>query len=141
MSFYKDIYPPELELKIEHQGGHATFLDLDITIKDDIFVYKLFDKRDTFPFFIVRMPHLSSNIPSSIFYGSIFIEILRIARCTLLFDDFIPRLSELLLRMNSQGGDTKLIMKQIRKAFRRYPETFQKFGKSETEFINTLNLA
>ena len=36
LSSYKDIYPPKLELKIEHLGGHATFLDLDITIKDDI---------------------------------------------------------------------------------------------------------
>ena len=50
LSSHKDIYPPELELKIEHQGGHATFLDLDITIKDGIFVYKLFDKRDAFHF-------------------------------------------------------------------------------------------
>ena len=62
-----DIYPPELELKIEYQGSHATFLDLDITLKDGIFIYKIFDKRDKFPFFIVRMPHLSSNIPSSAF--------------------------------------------------------------------------
>ena len=31
----------------------------------------------------VRMPYLSSNIPSSIFYGSIFLEFLQIARCEL----------------------------------------------------------
>ena len=47
-----------------------TFLDLDIKIEDGIFVHKLFDKRDTF--FIVRMPPFESNIPSTIFYGSIF---------------------------------------------------------------------
>ena len=105
LSSYKEIYPPELELKIEHQGTHATFLDLDITIKDYIFVYKLFDKIDAFPFSIVRMPHLSSNIPSSIFYGSAFSEILRIARCTLLFSDFAPRVTELLQRMKNQGGN------------------------------------
>ena len=61
MASYKEIYPKELELKVEHHGNHATFLDFDITIKSNIFVYKLFDKRDKFPFFIVRMPHLQPS--------------------------------------------------------------------------------
>ena len=43
--------PPKLKLKCEHEGTHATFYDLEINISDDIFVYKLFDKRDDFPFF------------------------------------------------------------------------------------------
>ena len=37
----------------------------------------------------VSMPYLSSNIPSSIFYGSIFLEFLQIARCALRLTDFI----------------------------------------------------
>ena len=35
---FKEIYPKELDLKIEHYGSHATFLDLDIHIKN-------FDKK------------------------------------------------------------------------------------------------
>ena len=66
------IYPPELHVKCEHEGIHATFLELDISVKNDMFVYKLFDKRDSFPFFIVRMPDLSGNIPDHVFYGSVF---------------------------------------------------------------------
>ena len=62
-SVYRDIYPPELQLKFEHSGTHATFLNLDITVKDGVFVYKLFDKRDAFPFFVVRIPYTYSNIP------------------------------------------------------------------------------
>ena len=68
---FREIYPPELELKVENQGNHATFLDLDITIVDGLFVYKLFDKRDAFPFSIVRMPNIKSNIPAYIFYGTV----------------------------------------------------------------------
>jgi len=132
---YKEIYPPELQLKIEHHGNHATFLDLDITIKDGCFIYKLFDKRDTFPFFIVRMPHIDSNIPSTIFYGAIFSEILRITRCTLLFEDLVPKLSELCKRMITQGATKKFICKQIKKGFNRYPEWFVKFGKSYADFF------
>ena len=70
LTSFKKIYPKELELRVEHQGNHVSFLDLDIKIDDSIFVYKLFDKREKFPFFIFRVSSLSSNISSTIFYGS-----------------------------------------------------------------------
>ena len=56
---------------VEHQGDHAIFLNLDITIKEGIFICNLFDKRDSFPFSVVRMLHIESNIPQSIFYSAI----------------------------------------------------------------------
>ena len=56
------------------------FLDLDIKIKDWKFQFGFFDKRDSFPFSIVRMPDKSSNVPSSIVYFAIGTESLRIAR-------------------------------------------------------------
>ena len=53
---------------------NATFLDLDIKIIGDKFVYKLYDKRDEFPFFTVHIPDRRSNILfewlSSIFHGA-----------------------------------------------------------------------
>ena len=52
-SSYKYIFPKQLEQKLEHQGEHATFLYLGITIEDNKFVHKLFDKRDKFSLFIV----------------------------------------------------------------------------------------
>ena len=33
---YKENYPPELQLKVQHSGIHVTFLNLDITIKDGV---------------------------------------------------------------------------------------------------------
>ena len=33
---YKDIYPPKLQLKVEHSGTNTTFLNLDITVKDEL---------------------------------------------------------------------------------------------------------
>ena len=66
---YEEIYPNELELKCEHyeRDKHATFLDLDIKISGEEFIYKLFDKRDVFSFSVVRMPYIDSNIPAYIF--------------------------------------------------------------------------
>ena len=62
-----------MELKCKHLGMSATFLELDIMIQNNIFVYKLFDKWDAFPFSIVYMPDLLSNIPSKILWCSIFV--------------------------------------------------------------------
>ena len=56
-----DIYPKEIELKVDHQGDHATSLNLDITIKYLTFIYKLFNKRDSFPFLTVITRYIESN--------------------------------------------------------------------------------
>ena len=77
---FTSIYPKELELKCEHEGSHATFLELDITKVDGKFIYKLFYKRNDFPFFIVRMPDYTGNIPSHVFNGSVMSDFLCIAR-------------------------------------------------------------
>ena len=76
-------YPEELQLCKENTDKHeASFLDLDIKIKDGRFHFGLFDKRDSFPFSIVRMPEMTSKIPSSIVYSAIGAESLRIARAS-----------------------------------------------------------
>ena len=45
----KAIYPKDLHLKCEDTGNHATFLQLDITIKDGVLIYKTFRKARCFP--------------------------------------------------------------------------------------------
>ena len=129
---YKDIYPSELELKVEHSGSHASFLNLDITINEGLFVYKLFDKRDDFPFSIVRMPYVSSNIPESIFYSAMVGEFLRIARSTLLFSDFLPKTRELIHRLKNQGAVQHTSIRHLRKIIQRHPDDFSHF-RIETE--------
>jgi len=124
---HNSIYPKELELKVEHNGTHATFLELDITIQDGLFIYKLYDKRDNFPFYIVRMPCLSSNLPSNIFYASIMSEFLRIARATLKLEDFITKASSLYKRMVNQGGDDKMVLRQLAKAYNRHFDYFKNY--------------
>ena len=74
-------------------------------VKNIVFVYKLFHKRDVFPFLIVRMPYIDSNIPKSIFYSVLVVEFLRIARSSLLYKDFNEKAMELFNRMKADGGD------------------------------------
>ena len=125
---YKEIYPEELELKLEHTGSHASFLNLDVTIEEGRFVYKLFDKRDAFPFSIVRMPHMESNIPSSIFYSALVGEFLRIARSTLRLEDFIPKAKELVDRMLKQGAQVGAVRRSLNKIICRHDTDFTRFG-------------
>ena len=54
---FKEIYSAELELKKENTNDNtATFLDLNITIKDGQLSTKLYDKGNGFNFSIVRLP-------------------------------------------------------------------------------------
>ena len=76
------------------------------------------------------MPHLLINILSTIFYGSIFSELLRIARCTLRTDDFISRVFGLFSIMIGQGRNKAAISKQLSIAYHRYPAVFQNYGEN-----------
>ena len=78
---------------------------------------------------------LSSNIPSTISSGSIFSELLWIARCSLITDDFIPRDSDLYSKMIAQDENRAALPKQLKKTFHRYPNVFQKSGVTD-EKIN-----
>ena len=102
-SNYSNIYPGELQLGKENTDKHVTsFLYLNIRIKDRKFHFDLFNKRDSFPFSIVRMPDKSSNVPSSIVYSAIGAESLKIAGASYnakLFSTVI----KLIARMSRQG--------------------------------------
>ena len=132
---FKDIYPDELELKVEHDGDSGTFLNLDIWVEEGQFVYKLYDKRDAFPFSIVRMPYLCSNIPRKIFYSALVGEFLRIARATLRVSDFIPKGIDLVNRMVNQGGDRKSVEHFLLKIIRRHPDSFSQFRLRPEDLI------
>ena len=127
-----------LELKCENKGDHATFLDMEIIVRDGQYIYQQFDKREKFSFHINRMPHIDSNIPKNIFYGSIQAEILRLARASLLMKDFTDRLASLFERMGRQGGDKINIHKQLSKAIENHTEVFDHFHMNKFELRNVI---
>ena len=135
---FKDIYPSELELKLEHKGSHATFLNLEICIENNIFVYKLYDKRDNFPFHIVRMPQKSSNIPQSIFYSALVGEFLRIARSTLRLPDFLPKALDLVSRMKNQGANQQTSLRFIKKLVNNHLDDFKRFSITTESLLHSL---
>ena len=75
-------------------------------------------------------PIYDGNIPDHVFYGAIMSEFLRIARCTLLYKDFLTSAIALFNRMVNQGGSKIKILNQISKGVNRHPIPFKKFCKN-----------
>ena len=90
-----------------------------------MYEYKLYDKKDNYPFFIVRMP--GGNIPAYSFYDSTLSVFLRILKYTLSFSDFIPKAKLLFSRMMNQGGNQVTLLKQKKKAMKSHPFAFKLF--------------
>ena len=124
---------------MEHQGNHASFLDLDITIIDGTFVYKLYDKRDQFPFSIVRLPFASSNIPTNMFYSCIGAEILRIGRVCSSNENFIHSCKALISRVKRQGATDYKFSKILKKTYGRQ-HILRRFSTNATQFTNSILL-
>ena len=135
-NIHKDIYPSELVLNKENNvNNYATFLDLNITINDNHFDYKLFDKRDAFPFKIIRFPFLSSNIPNKMFYSSISAEILRICRASSQYQPFIDACDPFLKRMLEQGANRVNVNRSLNRLLTRHLGEFSKFAFQKEQLL------
>ena len=75
------IYPSELQLnKANTSDTQAAFLDLHLSISNDIVSTKIYDKRDDFDFEIVNFPFLDGDVPRSTSYGVYISQLIRFAR-------------------------------------------------------------
>ena len=136
---FKDIYPEELQLGKENQNSsEASFLDLSIQIHNNKFSVGLYDKRDSFPFNIVRMPYKSSNLPSNIFYSAIGAETLRIARASNSTDSFYSAVKPLVIRMHKQGARSDRLLKVFKKFFYRHENDFKDIVGNPQELLALL---
>ena len=134
---FREIYPPELELKKEHSGDVVSFLDLSIRKEDRKFSFGLYDKRDGFPFAIVRMPFSKSNIPSQMFYSCIGAEILRIGRTSSVITNFINPSKSFLCRMFKQGAEFDKVRRTLLKVYGRH-QIMNRFFHNAKEFVDSL---
>ena len=103
---------------------------------DGEFIYRLYDKRNDFTFFIVRFPYKSSNIPSKMFYNTISAEILRICRATAGYGDFMAAVEPFLKRMSRQGAKSDGVKHVLKTFFTRHFVSFSKYGLQSEQLIN-----
>ena len=86
------IYPSELQLnKANTSDTEAAFLDLHLTISNDIVSTKIYDKRDDIDFDIVNFPFLNGDVTRSTSYGVYISQLIRFARASSHMTDFNAR--------------------------------------------------
>ena len=77
------LYPSELQLnKTNTSDTEAAFLDLHLSISNDIVSNKIYDKGDDFDFEIVNFPFLDGDVPRSTSYGVYISQLICFARAS-----------------------------------------------------------
>ena len=75
------IYLAELQLnKANTSDTEAAFLDLNLSIHNDIVSTRIYDKRDDFNFDIANFPFLDGDVPQRPSYGVYISQLIRFAR-------------------------------------------------------------
>ena len=69
----------------------AAFLDLHLSISNDIVSTKIYDKRDDFDFEIFNFPYLDGDVPRSTSYRVFISQLIRFARASSYVADFKTR--------------------------------------------------
>ena len=143
------MYPSELQLnKANHSDTEAAFLDLHLSISNDIVSTKIYDKRDYFDFEIVNFPFLDGDVPRSTSYGVYISQLTRFARASSYVNDFNTRNKLLTQKLLRQGYQYHKLRKTFSKFYRRYYDLIYKFqvglksllrrGLSEPDFYGDL---
>ena len=143
------IYPSELQLnKANTSDTEAAFLDLHLSISNDIVSTKVYDKRDDFDFEIVNFPFLDGDVPRSTSYVVYTSQLIRFARVSSYVTDLNTRNKLLTQKLLKQGYRYHKLRRTFSKLYRRYYDLISKFqvglkillrqGFSEPEFYRYL---
>ena len=83
------IYHSELKFnKANISDTEAAYLELHLSISNDIVSTKIYDKRDNIDFEIVNFPFLDGDEPRSTSYGVYISQLIRFARASSYINDF-----------------------------------------------------
>ena len=126
------IYPIELEIKdTTDSEKYVNFLDLHMEIDiDGRLLTSLYDKRDDFNFKIVNFPYMCSNIPESPTYGIFVSQLIRYARSSSIYSDFLIRSILLVTKLKKQGFLLTILKKSLKNFYGHHNDLIKKFDKS-----------
>ena len=122
------IYHSELQLnKANTSDTKATFLDLHLSISNDIVATKIYDKRDDFDFEIVDFPFLDGDVPRSTSYGVYISQLIRLARPSSYVADFNTCNKLFTQKLLKQCYRYHKLRKSFSKFYGRYYDFISKF--------------
>ena len=138
VEFLPLIYPPELEVKeTTDTASTASFLDLYLEFDDSgQLSTKIYDKRDDFNFKIINFPNMCSNIPASPAYGVYISQLIRYARASSNYSDFLKRHLHLRNRLLDQGYKKIRLIRSLKKFIFRYQDLVEIYSVSAEKIIS-----
>ena len=132
------IYPAELQLnKANASDTEAAFLDINLSIHNDIVSTTLYDKRDDFNCDIVNFPFLDGDVPQRPSYGVYISQLIRFARESSHVTDFNNRNKFLTTKLLKQGYRYHKLRKAFSKFYRRHFELIEKYHVSQKKTYAT----
>ena len=136
------IYPRSLLVSVADVGTSIDYVDvriLPVTGHSQRVTTILYDKREHNPLaslFIVKYPHISSNISDSAKYGIITSQFHRYRRIIMLRDNFAFRMANLIHTMRCKGYDLDRMLKMASKLCSRFPEIY---GSLPADLFRAIN--
>ena len=124
------IYPSSLMLRKENTDSDKVhFLDLNIFVRDSLFITNIYDKREDYAFKIINFPNLKGNIPYCDSYSTFTTELVRYAKGCTMFKDFKERTMNLVKKLIKDSFfNNKLLSKTFSKFCRNHVFIILKFG-------------
>jgi hypothetical protein len=118
-------------------SSSASVLDLYLKFDDSgQLSTKIYDKRDDFNFKIINFPNMCSNIPASPAYGVYISQLIRFARASSHYSDFLKRHLHLRNRLLDQGYENIRFIRFIRKFIFRYQDLVEIYSVSAETIIS-----
>ena len=98
------VYPDVLTLNnTNNPDKSCNYLDMNISILNNKFIYILYDKRNDYDFNVISLPNFKSNVPVSPTYSVIYSQILRYFNATNNIDNFYNNIRTLNSKLINQN--------------------------------------
>ena len=109
-----------IPFKANTSNNEAAFLDLHLSISNDIVSTKIYDKNDDFDFEIVNFPFLDGDVPRSTSYGVPISQLIHFARASSHVAELNTHNKLLTQKLLKQGYRYHKLCNTFSKFYRRY---------------------
>ena len=128
LTLASEIYPPSLTLTQENdQPNKVNVLDMIAEIRDGHIITKVYCKTDHFPFEVISLPFLDSNLDTKICYRVFYGQVIRFQRLTSFRENFEARVRFLASILLNRNYRLNALQVQFCRAIDRYTSEFQKW--------------
>ena len=133
---YRTIYPNEMVLKGTNiSSGCTNYLDLNINVIENKFVYKSYDKRNDFPFQVINYPDIKGNLPVAPTYGIFTSQLIRFCEINNHVETFKQDVDLLVKKLLHQNFDMAILKNKYNQFCRDKIEDWAKFGVDISNFV------